>query len=215
MTNVQFNGDLRELDRQDLERMRLPRRFWGCTVDDVSSESESGRSGLDFVNRYFENFETFLNAGIGAVLWGANGRGKTGMAVVIAKMARRASRLVLFLAASDLKRVVIDNEVFDEEQTIWERACAVDVLVIDDLGKGTEDRTGFGMRLVDDLIRKRSAAQKVTLITTNFCPEPLRAALKRSTMETLKECVTLFYVGGPDRRLRDKARIDELFSGMD
>jgi DNA replication protein DnaC len=213
---IQYNGEMRELDQEDYERMMLPRRFWTCTPEGVSREfdaSESEMSAFDFLSRYFENFETYLNMGCGALLWGNNGCGKTGIAALIAKMARRAKRVVLFVAAADLKRMVIDKDAFDESESMWDRACSVDLLVLDDLGKGTEDRTGFGMRLLDDLIRKRSAASKVTIITTNTNPDSLEEILKLSTKETLKECTIVFQVTGPDLRVKGQARITEMFYG--
>ena len=213
---VQHDGEMRELDQEDFERMMLPRRFWTCTPEGVSRESDNSENEMsahDFLSRYFENFESYLAMGCGALLWGNNGCGKTGLAAVIAKMARRTKRVVLFVAAADLKRMVIDKEDFDESESMWDRACSVDVLVLDDLGKGTEDRTGFGMRLLDDLIRKRSAARKVTIITTNTNPDSLEDILKASTKETLKECMILFHVTGPDLRAKGQARIAELFYG--
>jgi DNA replication protein DnaC len=212
MIEIEHRRELRALDQQDLERMLLPRRFWDCTAEEVCDDSSDELSAREFLRRYFAEFEAYLDMGVGVLLWGANGRGKTGMAAVIAKMARRMARLVLFVECSDLKRMAIDRVVFDEDQTMWERARQVDVLILDDLGKGTTDRTGYGARLVDELIRSRSANLKVTIITTNLNPVALKGALKESTSHTLVDCVIPFHVEGPDRRQTDKERIMALFS---
>lgn len=213
-------GELRALDQQDLERMLLPRRFWNCTAEEVCASVGEGSLGdgispREFLYRYFEDFEAYLDMGVGTLLWGDNGRGKTGMAAVIGKMARRMTRLVLFVECGELKRLAIERVPFDEDQTVWERARDVDVLILDDLGKGTHDRTGYGARLIDDLIRLRSANRRTTIITTNLNMSALKGTLKESTMATLTDCVIPFHVEGPDRRQSEKKRIMALFSRAD
>jgi DNA replication protein DnaC len=99
-----------------------------------------------------------------------------------------------------MKRFVIEREMFDEDQTYWDRALNVDVLVIDDLGKGTQDSTGLGARLIDELIRHRNASKLVTIITTNMNQRDLAEELKVSTMSSLKEHVFPIHVSGIDRR---------------
>lgn len=203
--------DLRELDQDDLERMHVPRRYWECTIDGVTDDVDVDISPQEFLRRYFAQFESYLRLGIGAVLWGDNGRGKTAMAAIIAMMARRTCRLSLFLEVADLKRVVIERVRFDDERTLLERARMVDLLVLDDLGKGSQDSTGFGMRNIDELVRHRSSNRRSTIITTNLNPTDLREVLKNSTSETLKDSSIPFFVAGPDRRAEDKARIRDMF----
>jgi len=85
--------------------------------------------------------------------------------------------------------------------TYWDRAMSVDVLVVDDFGKGTQDRTGFRMRIFDELIRHRNAEKLVTIITTNMSPRgELPEILLLSTLHSFKECVIPVQVVGDDQR---------------
>jgi DNA replication protein DnaC len=125
----------------------------------------------------------------------------------MAKEFRRRGYTVLFQQAAELKRMVMQKEHFDPEETFWDRAMSVDVLVLDDLGKGVLDSKGFGSSLVDELIRTRSSKQLVTIVTSNVSPrrwdlsyEEEGLDLKKSTMETLKECAMSFQVKGQNRR---------------
>lgn len=205
----------RALTEADLVRMRLPDRFWEAQLDEVWDGS-----GLDapsprkVCEKYLDALPEMMAAGHGLLLWGDNGRGKTCMAAVIGKEARRQGHTVLFLEAASLKTVVVSNDAFDDDQTVWERALSVDLLILDDLGKGVQDSKGFGERLLDELIRFRAAHAKPIIITTNMNPrEQLPEALKKSTAHSLKECVLPVMVQGPDRRKQSADRLRQTILG--
>jgi DNA replication protein DnaC len=196
--------------------MRIPARYWGVTYREISDGVHK-----DIVQKYLRNLEDMTTRGVGLLLYGPNGRGKTGIAVVIAKELRRRGKTVLFLEAADLKRAVIDKIQFDATTSIFERARTVDALVLDDLGKGVQDGTGFGARLIDELIRYRNARKLLLFLTMNARPvrrnddeaSQLEEELKASTMHTLKECVVPVEVLGLDFRDPVKNELRELLVG--
>jgi DNA replication protein DnaC len=192
----------RKLTDVDLVRMRVPRRYWEAHHNFIPDTTTvgSGVSARQAALNYLKNIEEMRRNGTGLLLWGSNGTGKTCMAIVIAKEFRRRGNTALFIEAADIKRFVIQHEMFDEDQTYWDRAMSVDVLVIDDLGKGVQDGTGLGARLIDELIRHRNASRLVTLITTNMNQRVLAEELKVSTVSSLKEHVFPIHVSGIDRR---------------
>jgi DNA replication protein DnaC len=177
--------------------MRLPKRYWNVDY----KETQSPR---DVLKNYLLQIEDMKQEGLGLLLWGPNGTGKTSMAAIIAKEFRRRFSTVLFIEAASLKTIVTSRDSFDEESTYWQRAKEVDVLVLDDLGKGVQDGKGFGEQVIDELIRTRNANQLVTIITSNISPkgkkEALSEFLKPSTMASLKEHVKPIYVRGVDQR---------------
>jgi DNA replication protein DnaC len=192
----------RRLTDSDLVRMRVPRRYWTVACDGIPDGKTVGHgvSTQQAARNYMRQIDEMRRQGRGLLLWGGNGTGKTCMAIVIAKEFRRRGYPVLFMAAADIKRMVVEREMFDEDQTFWDRALNVDVLVIDDLGKGSQDSTGFGARMFDELIRHRNASKLVTIITTNMNQKDLAEELKVSTMSSLKEHVFPIHVSGIDRR---------------
>lgn len=197
----------RELTRDDMERMRIPLRYWKVTFDGISAErsrvNPDAPSAQEVVRSYLGQLEEMAEDGVGLLLHGDNGRGKTSIAVVVAKEFRRRGRSVLFIEAAQLRHYVIKNVYFDGDdgESYFDRAMSVDVLVLDDFGKGTQDKTGFGMDLFDSLIRHRNAEKLVTFITTNMNPrDQLPKELLQSTMHSLKECVIPVEVIGDDQR---------------
>ncbi|MFA4971192.1 MAG: ATP-binding protein [bacterium] len=192
----------RKLTEEDLRRMRVPRRYWSVRGDEISDEAgrAGGISARAAVRSYMGQLPEMRRRGVGLVLWGTNGTGKTSIAVFIAMEFRRRGNPVLYAEAADLKRLIVEREMFDEDQTFWDRALNVDVLVLDDLGKGTQDSTGFGARIIDELIRHRNANRLVTIITTNMSPDQMAEELKVSSMASLKEHAMPVHVCGIDRR---------------
>lgn len=208
--NVTFR---RELDRSDLERMRIPTRYWGSTFDRLSRDG-GDNSLRSMVGNYIKKMAEMRSAGAGFIFWGKNGTGKSCASVVLAKEFRRRGHTVLFMEASDLKRMVIEKEYFDEDETYWDRARNVDVLVLDDFGKGTMDSKGFGASLFDELIRARNSRKLVTIITSNLPHSDWKEELelKASTVHSLKECMIPVLVVGDDQRQGSETRLRMLLS---
>lgn len=208
--NVTFR---RELDREDLERMCIPTRYWGSTFDLLTNDG-GDESLQSMVGKYIVNMSEMRRAGAGFIFYGKNGTGKSCASVVLAKEYRRRGYTVLFMEASDLKRMVIEKEYFDEDETYWERARSVDVLVLDDFGKGVMDSTGFGATLFDELIRARNSRKLVTIITSNLPHSDWKddLELKASTIHSLKECMIPVQVVGDDNRKGSESKLRALLS---
>lgn len=196
----------RELTQDDLVRARIPVRYWKVNLGGVQEQVRG------IADKYLKEIGQMHERGVGLLLWGANGIGKTSLAVVLGKEYRRRGHSLLFLESAELKGAIIHNEAFDEEHTLWDRAKSVDVLLIDDLGKGVQDSTGFGARVLDELIRHRNANKRVTFITTNMTLKLLEDELKSSTMHSLKECIYPVRLSGEDLREKAKQEIGSLLS---
>ena len=198
----------REITSGDLERMSIPKRYWNVTFEGIS-----GGPHLEKIVSYVKKLDEMRAEGAGLLLWGDNGVGKTGIAVVIAKEYRRRGNTVYFLEYAGLRDSVIRNEMFDSSVTCLERAKTVDVLVLDDVGKGREDTRAYLERLFDEIIRVRNSRKLVTIMTTNMDPyaggktgedgvigSQLGDKLKKSTMHSFKECIFPVFVDGADYR---------------
>jgi DNA replication protein DnaC len=179
--------------------MRIPRRFWAVTFDQIEPSLQ------DVVRNYLQNLDTMLDDGDGLLLWGENGRGKTSAACFVAREVRRTGASVLMITAASLIESVLEK-IEVQEGLLLDRARTVDFLLLDDLGKEHPGRSGFADRVLENLLRERSAAHLTTFITTNMSFEGLKQRYKKSMLEVMKENVLPLKVEGEN--YRDKARED-------
>lgn len=207
-----ITGHRKKLTAAHMELMRIPVRFWRSRL----SEVPEGKARKVIVN-YLQELDSTLDTGEGLMLWGPNGTGKTSVAVIITMEARRRGASALFATAETLRSSVMERTPFSEDKTLMERAREVDFLVIDDLGKEHTGKSDFSETLFENLIRERSAARKVTLVTTNLLiyetvtddgrvVEGLNSQYRASMIEVMKE--TLFPVALKGHNHRDAARDD-------
>jgi DNA replication protein DnaC len=156
---------------------------------------------------YMRNWQENRRNGLGIILSGLNGTGKTCAAVWVGQEFRRWGQSVLFVSAADVRDFKFDGTWFSDDTTYWEWIREVDVLVLDDLGKG-DDTSGFNQVMWDQLLRHRHDHRYVTIITTNLAISStetnkgfgLDTALKKSTMEVLKENMLPLRINGDNRR---------------
>lgn len=216
-----MDSQLRNLDVEDLKRMQIPKRYWDVSFERIPDEEGEGSSSTrSVVGKYLSNFHSMVESGIGLILHGPNGVGKSAASVVIAKEFRRRYKTVLFIEAASLKSVIANRESFDEDETYLERIIGVDLLVIDDLAKGVMDTKGFGSTIIDQIIRTRNAHKRATVITSNMAPtywgkppEEDGFELKQSTMDTLRECMIPVLVKGESQRGKDIDSIRKMLIG--
>lgn len=135
-----------------------------------------------------------LQEGKSLFVTGNNGIGKTAFAALALMQGRRYGIPGLFIEAGRLKEYAFGREMFDMDQTYWERMQEVQFLVLDDLGKESEDTKNWMAQLMDQMMRHRMMHQLSTCITSNATPEDLvkRGTLWTSTLHAMKES-TLFY----------------------
>ena len=212
----------RMLTEKDVRRMQIPRRYWDVTASGIEAQAHAhGVSAVPLVSvlkSYIGQVDEMIASGSGIMLYGNNGRGKTGALVWLAMQIRRRGYTVLYLESAKLKQHKIEKTPFDAVTTLWERAMDVDVLVLDDFAKGVSDSKGFMQELVDELIRTRGAHLRSSLISTNVEPGKMVKDdfLKKSTLAMMQETVAFFHVSGGDLRAKSRIElVDKLIGGSD
>lgn len=189
----------RPLVQADMERMNIPKLLWKVDFDGVQEGPHK-----DVLGRYLEKLPEMVRRGFGLLLWGNNGVGKTGAAVVVAKEARRLAHSVLFVRAADLRTFAFSNRQFDGQESWLDRARSVDLLVLDDLGKEGKDVKAESERLFEDVLRYRVGEQKSTILTTNLAEsefiEPDHGGYHESFLAVMKGMVLPVQCVGKDYR---------------
>lgn len=181
--------------------------------DDALSVPDSMQMAVleyaDFASRY-------VNVGLGMILSGAPGTGKT------------------LLASLLLKRLLQDghdgyftqfNEMLDSYTTSWRneaerawftrRVRNAAILVVDDIGKEAKGRENITGSMFDAVIRARVAGARPTIITTNYTLEDMRVGYGGAVMSLLAESSLDYTVTGEDYRSRARSRVlDDLAKGV-
>lgn len=189
------------LTEEHLVWMRVPKRFWPVTFDDIQ---EAGCR--ETLRAYLRSIDTMLDEGNGLLLMGENGTGKTCAAVVVMKEARRCGASGLFITAESLRQGILNKEKFGDDMLIYDRAERVDLLLLDDLAKEVEGESEWARRTLENLLRVRSAHRRTTLITTNANREKLLSKYGNSLIEVLKETCLPILLDGESRRNGDALR---------
>lgn len=154
----------RKLTSEDMRRMNVPDRFWGARQAGVQKQSK------DLVDNYLTNFDLMAEKGAGLVLWGPVGRGKTSIAVTIAKEARARGYSAYFTSVYELREAIKNKAEFDD-QAILSRCRDVDVLIVDNVEEGDLNITHyFSMHDLKALVRFRGEHLKITIVTTRQNP---------------------------------------------
>lgn len=191
-------------------QLRVPKRFHAATIDTVD------KGQFDMVFDYLENLKKNVTEGVGLILAGSNGVGKSWATVALTRAAsERFARARLrfdceFVTAPDLfeNMPVFESSTSakdDRRNSAWvDTYMNVPWLVLNDLGK--EYREGQLQQQVayklGRLLRSRSEKCLVTHVTTQLDPKQLSATYGESITSLLREMNRAFVVSGPDRRIR-------------
>jgi len=190
----------RKLGKPDLLRMNLPEAYWMARVQGVP---ESVRPA---VTRYLTKMDEMCERGAGLLLTGPAGVGKTAIAALCCKEARSRGFTVYFSTVWELREGIRTHVQFDGEQTLMDRARAVDLLVLDDVRPDDLDKGWFGRSEIEALAAWRASRRKVTIITSQVATHQEFATKLPSLVRATEETVVPLPVSGPN--LRDAQKRD-------
>lgn len=186
------------------------RLSWG----DVATE----QGALDKVADYLEHASSYVRAGVGLILYGGVGTGKTMLATLVLKQLLAQGYDGYFTTFSEM----IDTYTGgwnDPEERAWfhRRIKNAEVLVLDDIGREYQGRTKSGLpeSTFDEVLRHRVAAATPTIITTNLDLTKLQEGYGGNVMSLLHERSSTYRFTGED--FRDNARtrlVDEVAAGL-
>lgn len=154
----------------------------------------------EMLKKYADNFERFLDAGAGLLLYGAVGSGKTFYASCIANRVIDQGFRVLFTSLSVLGSKM-QADFGKDKLPLLDRLCMYDLVVLDDLGveRTTPTMAENSYQIINALYQSGSAM----ILTTN---NDVSVMQKEQEPEKVRiysrilECCKPVHISGGDRR---------------
>ena len=145
---------------------------------------------------YAEKWDDFSREGIGLLLFGNVGTGKSYAAGCIANALIDRMISVLYVDMTDVVNRMQGNFGADRD-TYLKRLTRPDLLILDDLG--AERNTSYGKERVFDIVNRRLLSRKPMIITTNIALSVMQKATdlddRRIYDRILEVCVPVLFDG--------------------
>jgi DNA replication protein DnaC len=148
--------------------------------------------------------------GAGLFLTGLEGVGKTSIACLVAKEARKKGFSGFFTSTFDLRENMRAKVSFDEDRPLFTHCREVDLLVLDSFEEADFQDMFVNLRLVQDLLSARAAQLKVTVVTSRV--SPINPAIQQ--LLSLGTNLVQVQVEGENMRKVQRASLENLIKGQ-
>lgn len=168
------------------------------------------------VDTYIENAEKMIANGIGIILMGDIGTGKTLLATLILKEMQKAGYSVYSTTFAGMIEQFTAGWNSDLEKTFFlERVRKSEVLLIDDIGKEYKTKNGLGSSTFDMVLRGRVQEGRPTFITTNLDFDDMEEGYGSAILSLLKETSLPMEISGNDfRKTAGERKVQEILLGL-
>lgn len=197
----------------------VPENYKNLTWDDFRGIDPVDKKYVGHIRKYSQHLKVAREMGMGLLLIGRVGTGKTGLIYLILKRLRE-----LFLinrvahkkfAATNIEEMVgiytqdwYNNE---ESREFSEGIQKADFLIIDDIGKEFRGKTGLTQLVLDSVIRYRVNWKLSTIMTSNLSLKGLRETYGEALISVLLENTLVLRFKGEDFRKRRTEEQVKLF----
>lgn len=164
---------------------------------------------LTVITGYLDNLPWYLDSGIGLILHGPRGSGKSMMANLLIKEMIKEGVDCYVTSFNDLIEEFTDGWKDREKSRYFDsRIRNAGVLLIDDLGREhNRGPNSVGEKILESVTRHRVNTLKPTLITTNLTQEEIAKGYGGHTIGLLMERAIFCPMVGPNRREDVAARV--------
>lgn len=192
-----------------LKLANIGQDYWDCDFLNYKGPKEAKTKVL----KYLLSLDEMKEKGVGLLLVGPHGPGKTTLAMVALKYLARANWNVYATSLGEVIEQIQkswSDRSSDSTDLFIERARSADFLLIDDVGKEHRGQSGFTERTFDNLVRYRVQHRLPTFLTTNHTKSELLDVYGESAISLLEgKLIPITVNGGDFRRTEQKRDIRE------
>lgn len=157
----------------------IPQQFRGWTLDMCDPEVADPEA-VEKVQEYAVNFKDYARDGVGLLLVGPPGRGKTALGCSVLNyvmshhdLATRFSTLQQYIRDLQTQIKLEKSDDSDERElrqleVIRNKILTYPLIMLDDVAKEYRAASGYAVEQFDHLLRQRHSNQRPTIITTNL-----------------------------------------------
>lgn len=203
----------------DAKAAGLPVRYLNASLANWKSphshtkQEEVNKKSHNMLVKYCEKIDQMLEKGYGLFLCGPNGVGKTYLACAVALEAIACRHSVRYYTMSKIVRCVVDGWYDDDKKHMIDDIENAQFLVIDDLDKPYQSKTGLEISVLDNLFRERLQNNRPIIVTSNKSPEQVKESHGDSIYSMLSEhCAVCVFLGSDYRKNLSKKMVDDILS---
>lgn len=154
---------------QALSESMIPKRYLEKRVSNFIADSTAQKEALDRCKKFSDEIEKNINNGLGLLLIGSPGTGKTHMACALLYEALSKGKTGLYISAGNalakIKATWTSKSVTQEQ--VFSELTVLDILVVDEIG-ALSSITPREKDLLFELINARYEAMKSTIFISNL-----------------------------------------------
>jgi len=169
--------------------------FQRSSVADWHGDEEAYKA----VDHYLQNWEAYVDRGMGVILWGPLGTGKTFLANMILKhLVRQGVRCYATTFSKMIEAFTATWGDKSKKQWFEDRFMYTQVLLLDDLGKEGRSSHNLPQTTFDHILRDRAQNARPTILTTNIEPDNLDLGYGGAVLSQLNRSCFHVEVKGAD-----------------
>lgn len=205
----QEQDELRARAKKLFDQSKMGARFQTRTFENFKVDKQNEKA-FEAVNRYANDFGKFSDQGLGFILSGPYGSGKTHLAGALAiELMSKGIPVVfgtLISLLGKIRQTYSESWKQEDELEILNTYSKVDLLIIDDLGK--ERASEWSLEKLFSIVNTRYEDNLPIVVTTNYSMETLidklttnkNSDVGESIVSRLHEMCRGIYLNAPDYR---------------
>lgn len=164
------------------------------------------------IKKYLEGHSNFVSRGVGLLMGGPFGVGKTMLTTLLLKeLVKLGYRCYATTFANTVEQFTAGWKSAEEQRHFRDKFVNSDVLLLDDLGREFKSKSGLSETTFDNILRTRVQSGRPTLVTTNLSLSDLEEGYGGSVISLLREVSIEFEFpeGSEDFRSKSQKRTVE------